>query len=144
MALMMSQCKKRLVVLWFIGSGFMFLILFLQAVFGKYGDYMRESWEWFLPTVMPSLSLMLSVFIMDALNKGMKTKSVDQFLFWLTFSLSSSYLLIVALTMLLLPFVLVKPQEIIAFLKQSNLWLGPFQGLVSASIGAFFVQKEHA
>jgi hypothetical protein len=27
-------------------------------------------------------------------------------------------------------------------MRMSNLWLAPFQGLVSAALGAFFVNKE--
>lgn len=33
-----------------------------------------------------------------------------------------------------------KPSASVDFMKRSNLWLGPFQGLVSAMLGTFFVK----
>jgi hypothetical protein len=65
--------------------------------------------------------------------------TIDRFVFWFTFILSGSYLIMVALPILLQPFAPAAPLET---MKQSNLWLGPFQGLVSASIGAFFVRGK--
>jgi hypothetical protein len=49
------------------------------------------------------------------------------------------YLLAVISVLLLQPF-----QSGVAAdaLKHSNIYLGPFQGLVASSIGAFFVQTE--
>lgn len=144
MQVSMSKCKNRLAGAWFIGSGILFFILFFQTIFGRYGEHASEAWGWFFPNVVPTLSLMLGVFIVDALGKGVQTKTVGRFLFRLAFGLSSVYLLVVALTILSLPFVTVKPQEMVEFLRQSNLWLGPLQGLVSASIGVFFVKRQEA
>jgi len=92
----MIKCKKRLATLWFIGSGAIFFVVLFQAIFGKYGDQVTGAWEWFLPTIMPTLSLILSVFIIDTFGKGIQTKTVDRFLFRLTFALSGVYLLVVA------------------------------------------------
>jgi len=60
-------------------------------------------------------------------------------MFRLSFTLSAVYLFVVALTVLLQPFAEATPFEI---MKASNLWLGPFQGLVSAALGAFFIRGE--
>ena len=70
-----------------------------------------------------------------------KKKSADRFVFRLSFALSLTYLVVAALTVLMQPFAAVPPLEL---MKQSNLWLGPFQGLVAASLGAFFVKTEEA
>ena len=86
-------------------------------------------------------NIFVGALVMDALGKGIKRKTVGRFVFRLSFSLSALYLFAVALTILLQPFASLSPLEL---MKQSNLWLGPFQGLVSASIGAFFVKREQA
>jgi hypothetical protein len=44
--------------------------------------------------------------------------------------------------MLLAPVAGLAIYEPLNLMTQSNLWLGPFQGLVTASIGAFFVKRS--
>lgn len=135
----MSTCKKRLATLWFIGGGFLFFLLILQTIFGHYGDRAREAWGWLLPAIMPTFSLVVSVFVMDILGKGSENKMVDGFFFWFCFGLSSAYLIVVASMILLQPFAPMTPLEL---LKLSTLFLCPIQGLVTAFIGAFFVKRE--
>lgn len=134
-----SKSKKSLATLWFIGAGFVFVVLLLQTILGRYGENAKDAWSWLLPTIVPTLSLIVSVFILDTFEKGAKIKMVDGFMFRLCFSLSAVYLIVVALTVLLQPFSKFSPLEL---MKTSNLWLGPFQGLVSASLGAFFIRGE--
>ena len=136
---LMATCKRRLATLWFLAGGFLFLVVTVQTVLGKYGDGASDAWGWLLPTVLPTLSLILGVLVMDARGKAMKDQEVDRFLFDLTLGLSAVYLLIVALTIFVQPWV---STGAIALMKQSKLWLGPFQGLVSGSMGAFFVRGK--
>jgi len=136
----MVKCKRNLTKLWFIGSGFPFLMLFFQSLSAnKYGDKLSEAWGWLLPTIMPSLSLIIGVLILDVSKQGIKTKMIDSFIYRLTFTLSLIYLIFVSLTFILPPIANIQTIE---FMKKSNLWLGPFQGLVSASLGVFFIKRE--
>jgi hypothetical protein len=137
--LSMRKCKTRLAALWFAAGGALFLILVLQTVFGKYGDQATEVWGWFLPSLLPTLSLVLGVLVMDAQGKAIAGRETNRFLFNLTFALSATYLLLLSLTIFIQPFVSVEP---FGLMKQSRLWLGPFQGLVSGSLGAFFVRRQ--
>jgi hypothetical protein len=137
MNLSMANCKRRLAALWFIGAGILFFILLGQAIMGRFGGRVGEAWSWLFPTILPTLSLMIGVLVMDALGHGVKTKEIDAFLFRLTFWLSTAYLLAVLLVIALQPFSSLSPFDLMG---QSNLWLGPFQGLVAASLGAFFVK----
>lgn len=137
MTLPMAKCKQRLAVLWFCGAGVLFFLMLSQTILGRYGDKSSEAWSWLLPTIMPTLSLMIGVLVMDALGRGIKIMEVDVFLFKLTFGLSSAYLAAVLLIVLLQPLSTLSPFEL---MSQSNLWLGPFQGLVAAAMGAFFVK----
>lgn len=135
----MVTCKRRLATLWFLASGFLFLVVTTQTIFGKYGDQATDAWGWLLPTILPTLSLILGVLVMDARGKVVREQEVDRFLFDLTVGLSAVYLLMVALTIFVQPLV---STGAIALMKQSKLWLGPFQGLVSGSMGAFFVKGK--
>jgi len=131
----MPQCKRRLATLWFVGAGTIFFVVYIQTIFGRYGEKTNEVWSWILPTIMPTLSLAIGVLVMDALGKGAKVARIDQFLYRLTFGLSSAYILAVLLLFLLQPLSSVPALQL---MQQSNLWLGPFQGLVAAGMGAFF------
>ena len=121
------------------GLSCLLILLIVQTICEKYGENATEVFGWFLPIVMPTLSLIIGILIMDAIGKGIKFKIVDRFLFRVAFALSTFYLILVALTILLQPFAEKQPIEVI---RQSNLWLGPLQGLVAALLGAFFVKKE--
>lgn len=135
MTVSMSQCKRRLATLWFSGAGSVFLVVYLQMIFGRYGDKVGEVWSWTLPTIVPTLSLAIGVLVMDALGKGASVNRIDRFLYRLTFGLSCGYLLAVMFLFLLQPLSPVPPLQL---MQQSNFWLGPFQGLVAAGMGAFF------
>ncbi len=134
-----SRCKRRLATVWLIGSGLLFFLLLFQTFLGRYGDDADAAWGWMLPTTMPTLMLIVGVLVSDALRKSSAAIKVDQFIFRLAFYLSIAYLAVVSMTLLLSPFSTIPQLEL---MTMSNLWLGPFQGLVSASLGAFFVNRE--
>lgn len=135
MTVSMSRCKRRLATVWFLGAGTIFFVVYLQTIFGRYGDKTTEVWSWLLPTVIPTLSLAIGVLVMDGLGKGAKVARADEFLYRLTLGISCAYLISVFFLFLLQPFTTVPPLQL---MQQSNLWLGPFQGLVAAGMGAFF------
>lgn len=142
MILPMSVCKKRLTLVWFIGAGLVCLVVLVQTLLGHYGDKASDAWGWLLPATMPTLSLIASVWTVDTLGKGAKIQSADGFVFWLAFGLSISYLFVLALTILLQPVVAATPEGYIGVLNRSSFLIGPFQGVVTASLGAFFLKKE--
>jgi magnesium-transporting ATPase (P-type) len=133
--------QKRLLILWCFGGLFLFIILIIQTVGDIYGLKVDEAWSWFLPTVIPTLTLMITVAIIEFSQSTTATaeqKQSDRFLFQLAFWLSLLYLVLVTFTLL-------RPRSIytpIEWMKKSNLWLGPLQGLVTASLGAFFIKTS--
>ncbi len=135
----MKDSKKRLALLWFTGAGILFLIMLIQTFMNHYGPDVNEAWGWLLTNIMPTLSLIIGVLVSDAMGKGVKVQSIDAFLFKLTYGLSLLYLSSVLLHILFQP---ISPTEPLEMMRLSNLWLGPFQGLVSASLGAFFIASE--
>lgn len=138
MAIVLSHCKRWLATIWFVGSGVIFFLVLIQSLLGHYGDGVNQVWGWLLPTVMPTLSLIVSVLVFEAVqHKKGRAATMDRFLFVLTASLSGAYLASVLLVILLQPLTPLPPLQAMA---QSNVWLGPFQGLVAAAMGAFFVR----
>lgn len=134
-----DKSKKKLATLWFIGTSVIFFILLAQSILGRYGANIDQVWGWFLPTIMPTLSMITGVLVMDVYKKSNREQTVESFFFKLSFTLSLIYLVTVLLTILLQPF---SAYSAVDLMKISNLWLAPFQGLVSASLGVFFVNKK--
>jgi hypothetical protein len=133
-----GACRKRLATLWFGAGGALSLLLIAQTILGRYGDKASDVWGWFLPTVMPTLSLVIGVV---ASRSRDSSKPADAFVFGLAFAISLLYLASVSLVFLLQPFVKRSPLDTI---KETSLWLGPFQGLVAAAMGRFFTKGTEA
>ena len=136
-----TRAQKRLAMLWFAGAGALFFLLLLQTFFGRYGDQTQQAWSWFLPTIMPSLSLIAGAVATDVMGRGDPNATVDPFPYRVAFLLSAAYLVIVSLTVLMSPF---SPIPQIELMELSNLWLGPLQGLVGGVLGFFFVRRPKA
>lgn len=135
--MLMTKAKRRLAVLWFASAGLLFLIMLVQTISDRYSGHAQEAWGWMFPTVLPNLSLIIGVLVMDNLGHGLAQKYTDAFLFQLAFGISAIYLLAVNLLILLQYF---SPLSPLVLMSQSSLWLSPIQGLVTAAMGAFFVK----
>lgn len=135
-----DYCKRRLASVWFVGAGVIFTLVLVQSLLNRYADHVNEVWGWLLPTVVPTLSLIIGVLVFDAIQQTRRHRRIDRFLFRLTFGLSAMYLVAVLLVIVFQPLAAVPPVQL---MNQANIWLGPFQGLVAAAMGAFFVKAEH-
>ncbi len=138
----MSACKKKLALLWFVGSA---LLLFVTL--GKWlgnafpPGTIKASWEWVLQMFMPTLSLMVAVYVMDAQKQGMEKQAVNSFVYRMAYGFSALYLGLVFVVILAQPFT---PLSFLELSSQANLFLIPLQGLVTASVGVFFFKKDEA
>jgi hypothetical protein len=141
MTLPMSTCKKRLTIVWFVGAGLVCAIVLLQTWMGHYEDKVSDVWNWLMPAVMPTLALIAAVWTIDVRSKETKPEFVDSFVFWLTLGLSITYLSVLALTILVQPRAAATSAGYIDLMHRSGFFIGPFQGVVTASLGAFFVKK---
>jgi hypothetical protein len=131
----MAESKKSLAKIWFGGAGFLFILFFFQHIGGKYGKNAEDAWSWLLPNIMPTLSLIIGILIKDASSKKADT-TVDRFLFRLSYGLSICYIAMIILMILL------NPRNPLEMIRESKLFLGPLQGLVCATLGAFFITKK--
>ena len=129
--------------MWFIGAGLCFIVLVGQSQVGIFESDTGAVWGWFLPTVMPTLSLIVTALVADYRKNPASASDAGKLaagpVFWLGAALSMFYLLLVgmAITMASLQ-VEATP---LALMQRSNLWLGPLQGLCVAALGFFFQLK---
>ncbi|MCI5138576.1 MAG: hypothetical protein D3922_09220, partial [Candidatus Electrothrix sp. AR1] len=138
---LLDKCRWRLAIIWFCGGGGLYLFLIFQSAFGFYGGdekSIREVWGWFLPNILPTLSLIIgSTF---TFRHTQSTEKISRMAARFYYFLSIGYLLTLGLTIYIVPI----PHELgiklsinrIEFLKSSSLWLAPFQGLVTATLGS--------
>lgn len=140
----MNKCRKRLALLWFWASGALFIIVFVQVQLNHWGEDAGKVLGWFLPSLTPTLALILGVFVADAVRGPedvleRDATNADPFFFRLTFSISSMYLAAILLVILLEP---VSQRRVEVLITENNLWLVPFQAMVAASMGVFFVTHK--
>jgi hypothetical protein len=140
----LDKVRVQLARVWFAGGGGIFLILVVQSLLNVYGDLTQEAWGWFLPTLMPSLGMIITVLTYTALDPLLTGSVVRKSFVSVALWLSILYLLTVSLTILIQPFASKTPAEAVGLMRKSNLWLGPLQGLVASALGVLFVSKEKA
>src|ERR1035437_3191979 len=107
----LDDVRVKLARVWLIGGGGIFLILVVQSLLHVYGDLTQEAWGWFLPTLMPSLGLIVTVLTYTALDPLMTGSVVRKTFMSIAMWLSILYLLTVMLTILIQPFASRTPAE---------------------------------
>jgi len=152
----LGECKSKLAWLWLIMFGIILSLLIAQNIVGKYyyksmiKDQYNEwqvisnndavqAWEWFVPLVIPALSLIVAAWRFDIWRKKTKRnrkKAIKPGEFRFFWGLSFLYLLTLSSVILLHPFSQLSQLEL---MKQSQVWLMPFQGVIITSLGGFFV-----
>lgn len=131
--------RNRLAGLWFLGAVLIVGIVVLQSLLGKYGDRTENAWEWLLPTIMPTIGMIVSVLGYSALDATSSRFAVRKSFYRIAIYLSVFYQFLVLLTILIQPVVGTDPIEL---MHTSNLWLGPIQGVVASALGVLFVSSK--
>lgn len=91
-----SMAQRRLLILWVISGLLLFIIMIARTVGGLYGSKVNDAWSWFLPTILPTLSLMVTV---ATTQQTMNQKS-SKMLYQMAFALSFFYQLLVLFAIL--------------------------------------------
>lgn len=135
----MPRARKTLAYLWFGLAGLIFFYLFALTLSGRFPkDELTQLWGFLLPSVVPALSLMVAVFFMDPAVDEAK-RPVEGFLLGLAVGISAVYLLVLGTTLWWLAN---SQQPIHEATSVPNIFLGPFQGTVSAALAYFFVKPK--
>jgi hypothetical protein len=143
----LEKARMKLAIVWLGGGAVIILILVLQSLLHRYvdpvsGDLTQEAWGWLMPTILPTLGMIVTVLGYTALDPNDSKSIVRQSFLTLALSLSVFYVLLVLLTILIQPFASRNASDAIGLMRTSNLWLGPVQGLVASALGVLFVSKE--
>jgi hypothetical protein len=143
MGLMRLETARLILgAVWLIPGMGIFVLVAAQSLLNVYQTRVGDVWDWFLPTVVPTLSLVISVLAYSALSPDFSGAMVRKSFFYAAAFLSVVYLLLIAVTILSLPVSAATLDEKIASLHGSNKWLGPLQGVVAAALGVFFTSKQ--
>jgi hypothetical protein len=136
----LDDVRWKLARLWLIMSTVLALLLIGQSVMNKYAGKVTDVWSWALPTIIPTLSLILTVLGATANETGKDDQArIKKPFYRAAYWLSVFYLSLILGTILVEPFTPYAPLEL---LKLSNLWLGPIQGLVASSMATLFFTKK--
>jgi hypothetical protein len=133
-----SATQGRLASVWFAGAALVFTLVLVQTLAGKYGDRAGTAWGWLMPAILPTLSLITGAIAYNA-SRPKRDITVNRLAYRVALGLSIFYLLLLLTTLLVEPLIPVTPLQI---LEMSDFWLGPVQGLVGLSLGAFFVSAR--
>jgi hypothetical protein len=134
----MQTARKRLALLWFAGAGVCFIVLLFISFFARIVE-VDGLWGWFLPAVVPNLSLIIGVLVYTQRQQIQPEMHVDAFLYRLTLGLSLLYVLLLLLPLLFFP---LTGKSLPELLDISRLWLAAVQALTTGAMGAFFVRQD--
>jgi hypothetical protein len=142
--LSLDSVRARLTAVWLVGAGLVFVLVVVQSLLGHYEDKTQEAWGWLLPTIMPTLGLIITGLGYTALDPVVSRSRVRRVFFLVALWLSVLYLFLILLTIVVQPFVAPDANRALNLMRISNLWLGPFQGLVASALGVLFVSKRES
>jgi cobalamin synthase len=134
----MQTARRRLALLWFAGAGVCFTVLLFISFFSSVVE-LDGLWGWFLPAVVPNLSLIIGVLVYTQRQQTQPEMHVDAFLYRLTLGLSLLYVLLLLLPLLFFP---LTGKSLPKLLDISRLWLAAVQALTTGAMGAFFVRQD--
>src|SRR5215213_6299640 len=149
----LEKAKKILAAIWLVGFIIPFLILSAQTLLGTFWSGRdSEAWALFTPMILPTIGLIVGVLAADALNPPVEDKKVTSTIFWVAVVLSVLYLGLVIAIFIAMPSLAAmnadaaaeaqKSSALLDSFKRSGLMLGAIQGLVTATLAVFFVNKN--
>jgi hypothetical protein len=140
--ILLDDVRVRLAWVWLGGGGLILMILVVQSLLHVYGDMTQEAWGWFLPTLMPTLGMIITVLTYTALDPLTLGSVVRRTFVHIALGLSITYLILVLLTIAMQPLAAQNAADRVGLMRTSNLWLGPVQGIVASALGVLFVSKQ--
>jgi hypothetical protein len=137
--LSMARCKIILGVIWMAFFLGLFTLLLLQVDGSKYGGDAGTVWSWFLPMILPTVTLIVGVFLLDVQNNSIQEAKVNFIVFFLAVSGSIIYLIFLSWIFLGEPF---SSKNVFSAMKDYGMPISVLQGLVNSLIGVFFMNKK--
>jgi hypothetical protein len=132
--------QQSIALIWVVGGCLLSGLLIAQLAAGKYEDKAKLVVEWFVPLVLPTVSLTLTTVVATAKGAPRALELVDRFAFRMVWALSLMYLLIVAGVMVFSG--TGSATEAVESLSACNPIVAGVQGVVGVALGAFFVKTS--
>lgn len=139
MSMIFYDAKRKLLFTWILGFFLLFLFFLVQTITGRYKN-IQGHWEWFLPQILPTLSLMLSAFFANA-DKNAKSDKLVIDIWYFRICQIISYVYFIVFLIVLFSYTKDKG-NILEYYRGFSIVFSVFQTLLSASLGFFFV-KSH-
>src|ERR1700688_4305790 len=95
-----SEGQRKIALVWFCGGAVTMIALIIQSLLGYWGNKVSDAWSWFLPTVLPTLTLIVGSVIADAGKVQTSEKQIDAFPFLIALWLSVFYFVCVLISLL--------------------------------------------
>src|SRR5258708_21833636 len=95
-AVHLDQVRSQLAWTWLAGGGFVVIILVVQSLMGRFQGNVQEVWGWALPTIAPTLGMIVTVLGYTALDPGQSKLEVRKDFYKLAWVLSLAYLFLVS------------------------------------------------
>jgi hypothetical protein len=128
--------QLRLMIVWLIGVTPSVSLLIIRTL-SPDSLNIEKVWGWLLTSIMPTLSLVIGTYAAAA-QQSQVGKIADRTFYKITIGLSIGYLIILNIAVFWYP---LKHEDALKLLDTMSLVLGPLQGLVSASLGVFFIHQ---
>lgn len=135
--ILLADTRKKLLWSWIGATAALGALFLVQTLAGQFEDIEGMAWAWLFVQLLPGLALLFAAVL---LNKN-PSKVLPRATFQAVYAGGFTYLLLVLLTLLALPFA-TRNQSIETYLRLSYYWLLPFQGLVLTVFGLLYFRKE--
>jgi len=126
-------------MLWFSGSLAIFLVFGVQTITGVYSPDEQRAWGWLVPLVAPILTLLGSFYFATAFKKDDDRIVEKKHIYYMCLSWSAAYLGVIFCIICSYAFA---PDYIFTLFEASSIFLGVFQGIVTAFLVTFFATER--
>jgi len=131
-------CQKRLLTVWGVLGGLALAVVVFQVMpGGVYEAHRAEVLDWFLPTVVPTLTLMIGAVVALGMAPD-QSATVDGLTYRLALWLSVVYLVVVIVALLMYA----QSRSPVADLKGSAAVVAAIYSLVGITLGAMFGTRK--
>jgi hypothetical protein len=110
----------------------------LRTLSGNFEGKEQEVWSWFVPTFVPTLTLMVGAYAATVRKAPSENVTVDPLFYRVSIGSSAFYLLILTAIVALQGFL----GPVLLVFQRGSFALGVLQAVTSACLGVFFVSHS--
>lgn len=132
-----KEARKKLSLLWVIGSLILLGIFIFQQLLGKFEDKSSEAWMWIAPNIFPMLGLIMGSYIYNIRDNTQMT--LARYYYRLSIAISTFYLFTILAVILSYP---VSNMAVLDHYRSTNIFLVPLQTIIISFLGVFFIKSN--